>query len=68
MIEWINHHEPLIVFGILLVEIIDFAFTRWENTREFYFDKGLVEKKKKPIKPKEVVLAPIPEKEDEVKQ
>lgn len=53
--------DTLIVLSILIVEIVDFIFTRWEFWMEYRFDKGLVEKKRKAVTAKEVVLAPLPE-------
>ena len=59
----IHAAEPYLVLGILILELCDFICTRLEFRREFNFDRGLVEKKSKPVKPKEVVLAPLPDEE-----
>lgn len=42
--------DTWLVFGILVVEIVDFIRTRWEWQQEFEFDRNIYEKKQRRTK------------------
>lgn len=59
--KWLGDWQYIWFFVILLAELVVSSFTLYILIKEYYYDRGLVEKKTKPVKPKEVVLAPLPD-------
>lgn len=59
--KFLGEWQYLWFFAILSAELVVSAVTLWWVIKEYNYDRGLVEKKRKPVKPREVVLAPIPD-------